>query len=196
MRQAHVALESWLEHDVCLAYKANVTLYLERDLVAGAKQRGINLSGLVECQLKQTLANIQSLNGQGNIDQKSHNCLTIPESPPRSLSVPELLDRFEKFCLVDLQLSEITVNKRIGHVARTTRFLQTVGKRPEDLRVDDIRDYLRRSYREQNDSVQLVHIARSQKEVGSLSFVAGGKGFVPKWGHIYSSKHNRNITAL
>jgi hypothetical protein len=125
-----------------LANKANVTLYLETDLVAGAKQCGINLSGLVEYQLKQTLANIQSLNGQGNIDQNSHNNPTLPESPLHNLSMPELLDRFEKFCLVDLQLSETTVSKRRGHIYQVTRFLKRIEKRPEQVTVDDIRNYL------------------------------------------------------
>jgi integrase len=56
--------------------------------------------------------------------------------------MPELLDRFEKFCLVDLQLSETTVSKRRGHLSQVIRFLKRIGKHPEQVTDDDIRSYL------------------------------------------------------
>ena len=60
------------------------------------------------------------------------------ERPPREIK-GDVLTEFKRFCEVDLHLSDITVR---GHVRQIKRLLKSVGKSPQEIAEDDVRDYL------------------------------------------------------
>ena len=58
--------------------------------------------------------------------------------PPREIK-GDVLAEFGRFCEVDLRLGDLTVR---GHASQIKRFLKSVGKTPQEILEDDIRNYL------------------------------------------------------
>jgi len=102
--------------------KTSITLRLQRDLVYESKQRGLDLSGLVEHHIREALGQqVPESSGKNKVteDRLSKSLNTVSLQNTKAFDLKE----FEKFCLVDLQLSDSTVDKCIGHVAHVNRFL-------------------------------------------------------------------------
>jgi len=135
-----------------MSNKANLVLYLDKDLVKKSKDLGFNLSKTFENHLKHLITQFLQLKPENTVDSKG----TIigkwaePELNRRPLArkgtvLPfknqeEMLEKFRDFQLVDLRRSKRTAYEKVWWIKRVLKFLK---KNPSDVSRDDLRLFLK-----------------------------------------------------
>jgi integrase len=128
-------------------------LYLDKELVEKSRELGFNLSKTFENTLKQlvnTYSNVNSLNNNGN-NKVQNGWWAGPDLNRRPLArkapalcledESQLLESFRDFQIVDLRRSKRTAYEKVWFIRK---LIKTVGKKPDEISREDLRDYLRK----------------------------------------------------
>jgi integrase/recombinase XerD len=128
--------------------KVSTCLYVSREVLANAKQLGLNVSKVSENALVEAIGRLRGPKpatgsacdefGEGR--DRDLNPGARLHRPDGNASGEDLLAKFHDFCRVDLGLLESTVK---DYRRKARRFLEVVKKTPTDIAVEDVRSYLK-----------------------------------------------------